>query len=252
MLNWQLAPGYSALSDAFGSLDRVFALQGEQLTRDEVSDVIRVECGGARYYVKRYRKAGRGMLRNFLGKPRIQGEWENLLWFAKWGLPTAPIAAYGLERRYGRFIRGAMITQEIPNTVDLAHLSKQQDQRLRDADWVDSISRQIAAATRTLHQHGFIHNDLKWRNLLVDDHDRLHLIDCPLGGFWQGMLLDYRIVKDLKCLDHYAKSNLSRTQRLRFYLHYVERTRLLEADKKHVRRILLRRSRRYDKLNKQA
>lgn len=228
----------------------MFALQGEQLTSDDVSEVVRVEYGGLRYYVKRYRKAGKGMLRNFMGKPRIQGEWESLQWFAKWGLATAPVVAYGLERRYGRFVRGALITQEIPDTLDLAQLSRQEDGRLSDPAWVDRISRQLAAAARTLHNHGFIHNDFKWRNLLVDADDRLYLIDCPLGDFWQGTLLDYRIIKDLKCLDHYAKSNLSRTQRLRFYLHYIERTRLRESDKNHVRRILLRRSRRYDKLTK--
>lgn len=37
------------ISEAFAA---VFALQGERLTRDPLSEVIRVERGGVNYYVK--------------------------------------------------------------------------------------------------------------------------------------------------------------------------------------------------------
>src|SRR5690606_1379380 len=78
---------------AFASLDAVFALQGEPITRDPLSDVIRVTLGGQRFYVKRYTGAGKG-LRRYLGRPRVKAEWQNLRLFAKWGLPTATIIAY--------------------------------------------------------------------------------------------------------------------------------------------------------------
>ena len=42
MAGWNLEPAYAALADDFGSLDAVFALQGERLTRDPLSEVIRV------------------------------------------------------------------------------------------------------------------------------------------------------------------------------------------------------------------
>ena len=48
----------------------------------------------------------------------------------------------------------------------------------------------------------------------------------------------YRIVKDLACLDKVAKYHLSRTQRLRFYLQYRQRSRLSRGDKQRVRQIL--------------
>ena len=37
MAGWNLEPAYSELVDDFGSLDAVFALQGERLTRDPLS-----------------------------------------------------------------------------------------------------------------------------------------------------------------------------------------------------------------------
>ena len=152
-------------------------------------------------------------------------------------MPTAPIVAFGLERSWGRFVRGALITRELENTEDLALLAKRDDPRLRDPHWVNAISRQLGRATRALHDHHFTHNDLKWRNLLVNQGGELFFIDCPTGAFWWGPLLRYRMTKDLACLDKVAKYKLSRSQRLRFYLQYRGRTRLERGDKTQIRQI---------------
>lgn len=238
MSAWQLSPDLDpAVARAFASLAAVFALDGERVSRDPLSDVIRVEIAGERYYVKRYRSAGKG-LRRYLGRPRVKAEWQNLRRFAKWGIPTASLAAWGLERSGGAFLRGALITRELPGTKDLARLARDDDPRLGDPRWVDGVSRQLARATRTMHDHHFVHNDLKWRNLLVDGEGRLFFIDCPVGGFWWGQWLRWRIVKDLACLDKVAKYKLSRTQRLRFYLQYRRRSRLNASDKVRIRQIL--------------
>lgn len=222
---------------AFATLDAVFALEGEPITHDPLSDVIRVEFDGLRYYVKRYHGAGKGV-RRFIGRPRVKAEWQNLKHFAAWGIPTAPIAAYGLERKGTAFGRGALITQELVDTMDMSRLAASGDARLRDRAWVEDVSYQLAKATRTLHDHHFTHNDLKWRNLLVDEHRRLYFIDCPTGAFWWGPFLRRRIVKDLACLDKVAKYHLSRTQRLRFYLQYRRRERLNASDKQRIGQIV--------------
>ena len=58
MAGWNLDPAYSALARDFGTLDAVFALKGEHLTRDPLSEVIRVQREGVNYYVMRYSGAG--------------------------------------------------------------------------------------------------------------------------------------------------------------------------------------------------
>jgi hypothetical protein len=237
MASWDLNPDYAELAGDFGSLEAVFALQGRRLTKDPLSEVILIERGGVRYYVKRYWGGGKG-LRRYIGRPRVKAEWQNLRHFAKWGVPTALIVACGLERQMGRFVRGALITRELDNTEDLALLANRNDPRLQDRDWVDGVSRQLAQATRTLHDHHFTHNDLKWRNLLVNDRGELFFIDCPTGSFWWGPLLRYRIIKDLACLDKVASKVLSRTQRLSFYLQYRGRERMSAADKRRIGRVV--------------
>ncbi|BFN25727.1 MAG: heptose kinase [Gammaproteobacteria bacterium HGW-Gammaproteobacteria-9] len=237
MAGWTLDPAYADLSADFGTLASVFALEGERLTQDPLSEVIRVERNGVRYYVKRYSGAGKG-LRRFIGRPRVKAEWQNLMLFRRWGIPTAPIVAYGLERRGGAFLRGALITRELEQTDDLAMLADTHDARLRDPRWVQEVSVQLARSTRAMHDRGFTHNDLKWRNLLVDPQRRLYLIDCPTGAFWCGPFLRRRIVKDLACLDKVAKYQLTRTQRLRFYLQYCQRKRLVAQDKPRIQQIL--------------
>jgi hypothetical protein len=235
---WQLAPDLpAAVRESFADLDRVFALEGEWIAGDQMSKVLRIEIAGRRYYVKQYWGAGKG-LRRWLGRPRVKAEWQNLRLFAQWGIPTAPVVAWGLERRNGCFSRGALITAELAGTEDLAALARNHDPRLQQRHWLDKVSRQLAEATRQMHRHGFAHNDLKWRNLLVDQAGNLYLIDCPTGSFWWGPLLDYRIIKDLACLDKVAKYHLSRTCRLRFYLQYCGRQRLSVNDKQRLRKIL--------------
>lgn len=237
MRKWRLQPAYAHLADDFGSLDRVFALQGEPVTRDPLSDVIRVRRAGQVFYVKRYRSAGKG-LRAFLPHPRIKLEWRNLQRFAAWGIPTAEIIAYGMQRHKKAFVRGAMITLEIPNSQDLAHLANSNSPLLHDRHWLDCVSRQLADITRNLHEQRFAHNDLKWRNILVDHNSKVFLIDCPNGRFWRGPFLRYRIIKDLACLDKVAKYHLSRTRRLRFYLQYCQQARLNSQDRIRIKKIL--------------
>lgn len=239
--HWTLAPDATREEhDAFATLEQTFGLEGEPIARDPLSRVLRVSVGGKRYYVKRYTKPAKDPLRYWFARPRVQAEWENLQAFEAWGVPTARIVAQGLERRWGKFVRGAMITEEIRCTQDLADLAYQNDPRLKDREWVDNVSQQIADITRTLHEHRFTHNDLKWRNILVTDQTppQVFLIDCPAGMVWFEPFLSYRKVKDLACLDKVAKQVLSRTQRLRFYLRYRQLPHLGKADKQQLRKIL--------------
>jgi len=249
MIHWWFSPAYRGqpAEGMFANIDRAFAAEGEVITRDPLSQVQRVSAGNLRFYLKRYQGNGGTALRSWFGLrgwfglQRVKREWENLLAFQAWGIPTAIPVAYGLERRFGYFLRGALVTEELKGTRDLAELALSGDLRLQDRAWVSAVLRQVAQATRCMHAAGFAHNDLKWRNLLVDDSPQptVYFIDCPTGQYWWGVFLRYRIIKDLACLDKLGKYHLSRSQRLRFYLDYVGRSRLSAEDKVRIRKVLL-------------
>lgn len=237
--DWRLMPDIDpAAAERFADLDSVFALEGEIVARDSMALTLRIEINGRRYYVKRYAGLGKKPLRRWFATPRVQLEWENLRHFADWGIPTARLVGYGLQYQGGRFLRGALITAEIPDTTDLGWLARNGDPRLKSRRWLDGVSRQLADIARRMHSRRFVHGDFKWRNLLVDKTDKLHLIDCPSGSFWRPPFLEYRIVKDLACLDKLAKLHLSRSRRLRFYLDYAQKAALDSGDKRRIRKIL--------------
>ena len=242
MKNWHLRREYAQGETArhFANLDTVFALSGENIAQSTLSQVIRIHIDGRDYYVKRYSGLGKRPFRRLFEPPRVKLEWKNLRRFAAWGVPTAPLVAYGRELSHGiwgKFTRGALITLGVPDAKDLRQIVTHEGARAKSRRWWDGVSRQLAHATRTLHAHKFVHNDLKWRNLLVDGEGMLYLIDCPSGRFWFGPFLSYRIIKDLACLDKMAKYHLSKTQRLRFYLDYAQKKKLDIRDKQRIRKI---------------
>jgi len=194
MSNWVLLPELQQLQADFGQLDTVFSLQGERITKDPISDLIKLERQGVVYYIKRYYTAGRG-IRAFRLRPRIQAEWENLQRFQQWGIRSEKVLAYGMQRRFGAFIRGAIVTQEIQNSSDLAELANRQNPLLKNMIWLQTVSQQIAEFTRILHSHNFAHNDLKWRNILVDDEAKVYFIDCPQGDFGGGLCYNIASLK---------------------------------------------------------
>lgn len=239
MNRWQLA---SSLLDpaarlAFRDLDSVFALVGEKVTSDKASELLRCRIGEEVYYVKRYR-AESSFFRRWVVSPRVRFEWRNLQRFAKWGVPTAEIVAWGMARRCGLFDRGAVITRELPGVLSLQQLASCEPGMFQTQSGFAELSRRVAGIVRTLHAHRFAHNDLHWRNLLYQRASgRVFLIDCPNGRFWPQPFLNYRIAKDLAALDRGAQQILRRTQRLRFYLDYAGIATLDAEHKRAIRRI---------------
>jgi len=238
MTNWQVSLDSlgPAAREQFSTLESVFRLRGTTIARDNISEVIRVEADGKGYFVKRYTAAGNDIQR-WVGRSRIESEWRNLQHFAEWGIPTIHLVAYGQQRWLGIHFRGAMVTDELPGSIDLARLARRPHPS--QTPNLQVLIDQVAEITRVLHAHGFTHNDLHWRNLLLDEmHGRVHLIDCPKGAFWwPGPLLQYRIAKDLASLDKFGRKYLTRTQRLRFYLKYAGINKLDQDAKRAIHRV---------------
>lgn len=233
--------GHDRERSPFGSLESARAMDGPTLSRDAISSVKKIRHNGCIYYIKHYTRNGKG-LRQYIGRGRLQGEWENLLYFAQLGIAIPRIVAYGQHCRWGQFKEGILITEEVTDAHDLLTLSRQHPEYFTDKQWLRTVLQQTADYTRCLHQQGFVHWDLKWRNILVatppHNEPQVYFFDCPLGRRRWGWLKQRGAIKDLACLDKVGRKTLSRSQRLTFFRDYLQTRLLSTQDKQTLKRVL--------------
>ena len=210
----------------------VYALNtGQVFTHTRTTEVRRVELGDRAVFIKKYwvtkpSQIISGITRGAVfGKSKVRREYENLSRLRAWGLDAPAPVAYGEERRAGCLVRSCLISEAIPDARGLHVLIREGHRDVATlADYV-----------RRLHEHHFIHCDLFWRNILVSGNtlDRFYLIDAHKGGYRRGCRAD-----DLAALDAPAPAFFRRTERLRFFLRYLNHTGLTAADKALARRVL--------------
>ncbi len=158
-------------------------------------------------------------------RSKARCEFDNYAVFEKLGIPTARRVAAGEVRdALGRLCRAFVVTEEIPRAWALPQFveefcpsrATEDSRRLRD-----ELCRQMAGLVRRIHDAGFFHNDLVWRNILVTwtppEPPKIWWIDCPRGGFSRQ---PRRQLKDLASLDKMASKHCTRGERLRFLRAY--------------------------------
>ncbi len=170
----------------------------------------------------------------FLGRAsKARREWESYTAFAECGVPCAERIAVGEERDgMGRLRRAFLITRAVPGAKTLTEFV-QQDCADRSQPGSRSLRNQLlvqlAAMTRRIHERGFYHNDLYWRNILVtragNGAPELWWIDCPRGHHSR-FRREPRRVKDLACVDRMASLHCTRKERLDFVRAYLGKDRL--------------------------
>ncbi|MBP1728645.1 MAG: heptose kinase [Deltaproteobacteria bacterium] len=241
-IQWHLDHEVSdaAEMELFSSFDRVFAMVGEIVSGGQYCETIRVVAGGRDYYVKRYRAQGKHRWKAF-GRSRAIAEYRNLTYFSRLGIPVPRIVGYGSQRMLGLFRRGAIITEGVPQATDLRTLCRTQPGLFRNRPWLLQVLRLLAGYVRLIHEDGFTHGDLHWRNILATTTatPRVFFIDCPSGSRKLPLRHRHFLVKDLASLDRPAVQLLSRTTRLRFYLWYRNQTHLTHKDKELIAKVLL-------------
>jgi tRNA A-37 threonylcarbamoyl transferase component Bud32 len=188
-----------------------------------------------------------------LRKSKSRREVSNLLFFQSVGIPTPPILAWGVRRnKIGRIVQEFIITQAIPDSLQLDQFvlthcpdrSRPVYCQLRD-QIIDLLGQWTAA----MHAHDFIHEDLKWRNILVRlkcGGADLFWIDCPKGGFRRGLGLARKKLKDCATLDKIARIDCSLEERRRFLCAYLDQPTGSPQVAQMCQRVEQYRTRRFD------
>jgi hypothetical protein len=229
---------------AFSDLNAVFGLEGKRVSGGSHSDVIQVAIRDRVYYVKRYSGGRKHRWRGFRRSPP-DAERRNLSFFQRLRIPVPSVVAVGSERHHARFVRGALVTEEVPQAETL---------RMRlfgktgptPTSPPSQLLEKLASYVRRMHSLGFVHRDLKLRNILVRQQagDEVYFLDCPIGRVLPWVARRHYVVRELAGLDWRARHVLSRSSRLRFLRTYPGVSKLRRKDRSLVRSILRREAKR--------
>ncbi len=237
-IHWHILPAYrnSKVAGELEDFDKAYQYPGDYIA----GRVYKIRIDNKNYYLKKFVLRKKLWVR-FFSFSKILSEYNNLKLFKQLGIPAANVVAYGQETIAWIVQRGLLISEELVNCHDLVEIADHYPHLLKNKIWLADISRQLADAARRMHQYRFAHSDFKWRNIMVDidaPSPQIYLIDCPAGMRWRWPFLEYRIIKDLACLDKRAKYELSNKQRLAFYKDYAQCQKLTVKDKQRIAKIV--------------
>jgi hypothetical protein len=224
------------------SVQRVLdALGDEVVAWSRTTDTIRVDlddCSAwtAAMYVKRYhyhrwRNRLKAMLRGtFFGKHRARAEYDALSVMRKLGIQAVRPIAWG-ERRCLHFVtRCFLITEAVPDSVSLSTFAislngacpaklppKQRHGLIAD----------LARKVRRMHDAGFAHGGLFWRNILLrdmaDGRYEFHFLDASPGKrVWRKEVFHPDKMEDIAAITTLALTFCTRADRIRFARAYLD------------------------------
>lgn len=216
--------------------DFVNCTAGEVVARSGGSETRRWTINGAQSevecFLKIYRFSGR--------RPRwaLQGdkasvETANYRHLEKLGVDVPEVICHG--SRGGLFLlRDAFIlTHAVPNAVALdAFVDARWNARrsLAAKSEIDVTRRELltvsATVAKRMHEGGFFHVDLQWRNILAsqsaDGAIRLFVIDSSRGGLREaGVRREHGRLRDLSSLAKDARTRMTRSEMLRWLRAYL-------------------------------
>lgn len=190
------------------------------------------------------REAFGELIRGRMPRSAARREWEAIASLRRAGLTTMAPAALG-ERRSFPWLGGSFIATEGVTGTRLEDLALGFRGHFHDKR---SILSSLARCARLMHGAGFTHRDLYLCHLFLLPEGKIALIDLQRvarGGPGHRR----RMVKDLAALNYSAPSPaVTRADRVRFLLTYLEERRLDAAGRRLARRVVLKteRIRRHD------
>lgn len=213
--------------------------------------LVKLPGGDGSIYIKRYHYPGwrrrfRGMLRGtFLKASRARSEFRALSAMRRLGIQAVRPIAFG-ERRTFHFVKSCfLITEAVPDAMSLVtfiktfadHVMTSHARRAK-VEILTSLARQV----RHMHEMGFVHRDLFWRNVLIrplpDERFEFYFLDASVGRRIRiAQRRQESIVHDIAAMGVLAPEFCSKSDQLRFLLEYLATDRLTPEDRRWLRRV---------------
>lgn len=171
------------------------------------------------------------------GRSRAKVEFDNLCLLHARGL-SPRVAAYGQERKWGMQRLSFLVIEEVCDAIPLDKFIVGPFQSC-NRDGRKAFVRLLADFTRKMNAGGFVNGEYHWRNILVCKTDKgydFKIIDPSSSRRRYRLLYPFF---DLATLDVAAPFFFSRSERLRFFKHYIGRSevRLAQGDKQLLGKI---------------
>ena len=175
-------------------------------------------------YVKVYDNS-KTIIRYFLRPSKCQNEALSYKTLQTLKLPIPDLISFGEKRFLGFLVENIIITQAIPNSIDLGAYTRQTYANLATNDKAEvfkKISTQLLKYLKIAHHNNFYFYDLNLRNILYcEDLDQLYFIDSPRGRV-KRINKNRGVLIDLHCLAKLGIFYFSKTQRYKFLCDYLD------------------------------
>ncbi|MBK9127820.1 MAG: hypothetical protein IPM13_08460 [Phycisphaerales bacterium] len=258
MLAWdtmRIDPAYRERLRSAGldSMSRVLArVDGVVAAWSRSTETLQIPGSGSdpglflkRVYVPRWSSRWRGALRGTLvGLHRGHAEYLALNALRWAGVPAVRPVAYGARLVVGFVAASILITEAVPDSVNLTTFAQQLaagERTLSLAQRREMLAR-LAALVADMHAAGVSHGNLFWRNVMVrpapDGGYEFFLLDAQPLRFWERVRAPRRWwLRELAQLCTSAVPFTTRSERLRFVRAYLGNAPLSAALKSHLREI---------------
>ncbi len=158
-----------------------------------------------------------------------RSETRNLIFFQSIGIASPRVVGWGLRRNFfGKIVEEFIVTEAVTDSQMLTDFVATACPDRSTQEYChrrDSIINQLGRWTRAMHDNGFFHQDLKWRNILgrMSGEDvELYWIDCPKGDFSSFSARQrHGRLKDCATLDKRARLQCTREERQCFVAAYL-------------------------------
>ncbi len=220
------------------SIDKIFSFdKGKNLAKENLAKfreriMFETDTPKTTLYLKRYQDTPKLVqIKNWLNhKKKISTsacDMEPAEKLREFGINTPRTIAFGQEWDGIFEKRSFIITEQIPDSVSLE--KKLPD----DKDFI----KKLAAFVRKFHSTGFRHRDLYLCHIFCNSHCLFTLID--LARIFKPLFFSRKyLIKDLAQLYYSSPGNtISKADRLRFFLLYLEKKKLGYSDKIMIKKI---------------
>jgi tRNA A-37 threonylcarbamoyl transferase component Bud32 len=169
-------------------------------------------------------------------RPTFEREYRNILAFHQHGVPTVELIYFGYRNVNGK-LRAILVTQELKDFRPLGSGDALLFSKLNIAAR-KQIFANLGTSLRKMHSAGFQHNCLYPKHFFLKREPGAAIESCfiDLEKARKTLFSRHAAIKDLGIM-HRHTSHCSRTDRLRFFLHYRQESRLSAASKAMLKTI---------------